>query len=64
MRQGFESFFDKDLNGDSFIGAPPALDRDSNGLVDDVTNYALIKKVLTPHQTCLSSSPIHAGVFF
>ena len=44
MRQGFESFFDKDLNGDSFIGAPPALDRDSNGLVDDVTNYALIKK--------------------
>tara|TARA_B100000674_G_scaffold399705_1_gene345019 strand:- start:694 stop:1830 length:1137 start_codon:yes stop_codon:yes gene_type:complete len=45
-QQGYEATFSKDLDGDALIGAPSGsslVDQDSNGLVDDITHYALLQ---------------------
>ena len=45
-QQGYETTFSKDFDGDALIGMPsgPSLaDQDSNGLVDDITHYALLQ---------------------
>ena len=45
-QQGYETTFTKDLDGDALIGTPSGsglVDQDSNGLVDAITHYALLK---------------------
>ena len=46
--KGYETTFQKDLNGDGATGSPKqlgALDANGDGLVDGITNYTLFKKV-------------------
>ena len=46
--KGYETTFQKDLNGDGETGSPTqlgALDANGDGLVDGITNYTLFKKV-------------------
>ena len=44
--QGYETTFNKDFDDDKFIGVPSGsylLDEDRNGLVDEISHYALLK---------------------
>ena len=53
-QQGYETTFTKDLDGDALIGTPSVsglVDQDSNGLVDAITHYALLKDTGTTAQS-------------
>ena len=44
--QGYETTFNQDFDDDKFVGTPSGsdlLDQDRNGLVDDISHYALLK---------------------
>ena len=43
IRQGYETTFNKDFNGDDEFGFQ-VVDQDGDGLVDEVTHYALFKE--------------------
>ena len=45
-QNGYEQTFNRDFDSDKFVGVPPGsnlLDQDGNGLVDDISHYALLK---------------------
>ena len=49
--EGYETTFTKDFNGDGDIGSPAqlgALDTNSDGFVDGITNYTLFKSAVSP----------------